>query len=248
MQDRWCVMTEERIYFFESFWASKYSKPTEAVPLSRVVGVQLTRNSAGSCVLNVIYRSRLFGAGIIQFSLSEERAATVWGQCFAKMESLAFSSTVLDEKKPEVSGEAGMTIGLSSMDLMELESRLDEPQPHTLKRVDARAILFNQELTKLCESDSESDVVSADFIEVYEGGHNDVLRSMPYGKDLCCADMCSYYQKMVANGDIQHGLDACADEELPKSDLGRISVQSTTVNEASNEFPSFEIASTTSWD
>jgi hypothetical protein len=189
---------------------------------------------------------------MIQFSLSEERAATVWGQCFAKMESLAFSSTVLDEKKPEVSGEAGMTAGLSSMDLMELESRLDEPQPHTLKRVDARAILFNQELTKLCESDSESDVVSADFIEVYEGGHNDVLPrclpSMPYGKDLCCADMCSYYQKMVANGDIQHGLDACADEELPKSDLGRISVKSTTVNEASNEFPSFEIASTTSWD
>jgi hypothetical protein len=245
VQDRWCVLTEERLYFFESFWASKNSKPTEAVDMSRVIGVQLTRNCAGLCVLNVICRSRLFGGRIIQFSLTDEGAATAWARCFAKMENVAFSSSVFEEKKPAATGDAGMTTGLSHLDILEHAMQFDEPKHYSLKRVNARALLCNARMSKCSESDSESDIASAEFVEV--GGYSDPLRSMPYGENLCCADLCSFYQKMVANGEIRHRPENLASDEAEqsKSWLGHNSVSSTTVNE---EFPSFETESTNSWD
>jgi hypothetical protein len=54
---------------------------------------------------------------------------------------------------------------------------------------------------------------------------------------------------MVENGKIRRLDETAIDAELPKSELGHISVTSTTVNEANfNEFPSFETESTSSWD
>jgi hypothetical protein len=217
-----------------------------------VIGVQLTRNSAGLSVLNLICRSRLFGGRIIRFSFPEESAATAWAQCFAKMDNLVFSSSLIEEKKP--SGDAGMTTGLSTLNLMEhsmqLDEAIEEPKQCTLKRVNAKALLCNEQ-SECSESDSESDIVSAEFVEV--GGcssSSNPLRSMPYGKNLCCADLCRYYQKMVANCEIGERCDETPSDyaELPKS-LGYNSGSSTTVNEANlNEFPSFDTDSLSSWD
>jgi hypothetical protein len=100
-QKRWCVLTEERVYFFESFAASKFSAPTEAVAWSRVLFVRYACSGPEKRSLTICCKSRLLGIRSVHVDLfgGGDDMDAMWCECFAKLSRVSFFAALDDPRK-----------------------------------------------------------------------------------------------------------------------------------------------------
>jgi hypothetical protein len=104
-QKRWCVLTGKRVYFFESFSASKYSAPTEVIPWSRVLFVRYACSSPEKRILTVCCKSRLLGIRSVHVDLfgGGDDMDSTWCECFAKLPSVSFFAALEKPKRADIS-------------------------------------------------------------------------------------------------------------------------------------------------
>jgi hypothetical protein len=202
-QKRWCVLTAKRIYFFESFWASKYSAPTEAIPWSRVLSARYACSSAEKRTLTVCCKSRLLGLREVCVDLfgGGDDMDSTWCECFAKLQGVKFIAD-LEDRKPQTCASAVDAVDVSRRPPTINSSgsglrRIPKMAQIATQLCEQAALseesseISSEEETDCTDSISSSSIPSDTFIEDPDRGRSPF--SFRYGKEMCCADMCANY-------------------------------------------------------
>jgi hypothetical protein len=227
-QKRWCVLTESRIYFFESFSASKFSKtPTEAIPWSRVLFVRYACSAPEKRILTICCRSRLLGIRSVHVDLfgGGDDMDSTWCECFAKLPSVSFFAAL---ERKAIAPSAGKLVrepvslcakveavdGLSRTSTISTRGSGFSTRGSGLRRVAKMSQIAPQQGEEAASSAHshddfsnwhDKDSISTDSIASHAFIEDPDISRCPgltfrYGKESSSADLCASYQLSKAKG------------------------------------------------
>jgi hypothetical protein len=242
-QKRWCVLTGKRAYFFESFWASKYSAPTEVIPWSRVLYARYACCGPKTRTLTICCNSRLLGIRSVHVDLFWEGADmdSTWCECFAKLQgatrfvadlaeaSGAYVEEPAQEPRPAgtggrlpadavdvCSGTLRINTGGSGLRRIPKMSRIASVRGEQLASSGGSSPVTT--VQDHAESISSGSIASDAFIE--DPDRSGLSFSFRYGKETSSADLCANYQLTKASSSISTmGSDPDLDEECDASSI-----------------------------
>jgi hypothetical protein len=203
-QKRWCVLTEERIYFFESFWASKYSSPTEAIPWSRVIFARYAYSASQKRTLSICCKSRLLGIRSVHVDLfgGGDDMDSTWSECLAKLDGVSVV-TDLEERKAKACAQVSDAVDASSRTstmstcgtglrripkMSQIAPQSEEEAPLSADASETSSCLDLDGT----DSFSSGSIASDAFIE--DADCSGFSFAFQYGKEMSCADLCANYQ------------------------------------------------------
>jgi hypothetical protein len=214
-QKRWCVLTEKRIYFFETFSASKYSAPTEVIPWYRVLFVRYACSAPEKRILTICCRSRSLGVRSVHVDLfgGGDDMDSTWCECFAKLPSVSFfaalerkatapsamklardADCVRDKVSTSVDGRSltASTISTQGGGLRRVPNMSQIATPQRGEEASLSAESSDRSTWQDMDSISSESIASHAFIE-----DPDLSRcplTFRYGKESSSADLCASYR------------------------------------------------------